>query len=169
MNAAVLYAIAAGVCVAVIAPMNAGLQGKMGLWGMNAWVHFVGLVFCLIVFFATGRYASAATANPSWYSYLGGIFGSMIVVFMVLGITQIGVSSTLVLSIASQLILAALIDHFALLGQSRSSLSLIQLAGLVLVCLGAYLVIAKPSFSTLSSQTAQTTLASQSQNELQQP
>lgn len=149
MNTAFLYAIAAGICVAIIAPMNAGLQGKMGLWGMNAWVHFVGLVFCLIVFFAIGK-VNPAAANPSWYSYFGGVFGAMIVVLMVLGITQIGVSSTLVLSIASQLVLAAVIDHFGLLGQYRSGISTIQIAGLLLVCFGAYLVIAKPSFTPLS-------------------
>ena len=156
MNAAILYAIAAGFCVAIIAPMNAGLQGKMGLWGMNAWVHLVGLIFCLLIFFITGRQTAITAPNPSWYSYFGGIFGAMIVVFMVLGITKIGVSSTLVLSIASQLLLAALIDHFALLGQARSSLSSIQIIGLVLVCLGAYLVIAKPSLGALSQQKANT-------------
>ena len=154
MNLAVLYGVAAGLCVAVIGPMNAGLQGKMGLWGMNAWVHFVGLVFCLGVFFATGSYASPASSTPAWYSYFGGIFGAMIVVLMVLGITRIGVSSTLVLSIASQLLLAALIDHFALLGQARASLTQLQLIGLVLVCLGAYLVVAKPSVSSLTQAKA---------------
>ena len=147
MNLAVLYGIAAGLCVAVIGPMNASLQGKMGLWGMNAWVHFVGLVFCLVILFATGRYAAPAAGNPAWYSYFGGIFGAVIVVLMVLGITRIGVSSTLVLSIASQLVVAAFIDHFALLGQNRSSFTQLQVLGLFLVVLGAYLVIAKPSVS----------------------
>ena len=147
MNLAVLYGIAAGICVAVIGPMNASLQGKMGLWGMNAWVHFVGLIFCLCVFLVTGRYATPAASSPAWYGYFGGIFGAMIVVLMVLGITRIGVSSTLVLSIASQLVVAAFIDHFALLGQNRSSFTQLQTLGLVLVILGAYLVIAKPSVS----------------------
>lgn len=149
MNLAILYGMAAGLCIAVIGPMNAGLQGKMGLWGMNAWVHFVGLIFCLVIFFATGRHAASATSHPVWYSYFGGIFGAMIVVLMVLGITRIGVSSTLVLSIASQLIVAAFIDHFALLGQNRSSLTQLQLIGLVLVFLGAYLVVSKPNVSSL--------------------
>lgn len=150
MNLAVLYGIVAGLCIAVIGPLNASLQGKMGLWGMNAWVHFVGLVICLVIFFVTGRYAAPAASSPAWYSYFGGIFGAMIVVLMVLGITRIGVSSTLVLSIASQLVVAAFIDHFALLGRNRSSLTQLQLIGLVLVFLGAYLVIAKPNISPLA-------------------
>ena len=76
----------------------------------------------------------------------------MILVFMVLGITKMAVSSIFVLFIASQLALAALIDYFSLLGQARSSHSFIQIMGLAIVCLGAYLAIAKPSLDTLSQQ-----------------
>lgn len=145
MNIAVLYGIAAGVCVAVIGPLNAGLQGKLGLWGMNAWVHLIGFAFCMVVLVSTRSFVLQANTRIPWYSYFGGVVGSLIVVFTVLGIIRLGVSSTLVLTIGSQLVLAAVIDHFGLLGQARAGLTDVQVVGLLLVVAGSYLVVARPS------------------------
>lgn len=75
-----------------------------------------------------------------WYLFLGGAIGAMFVTSVVLLIPQIGVTTMLAASIAGQLIIAAVIDHFGFFGVSVHAISLSRVAGIVLLILGILLI-----------------------------
>lgn len=75
-----------------------------------------------------------------WYLFLGGAIGAMFVTSVVLLIPQIGVTTMLAASIAGQLIIAAIIDHYGFFGISVHTISLSRVAGIVLLILGIILI-----------------------------
>jgi len=75
-----------------------------------------------------------------WYLFLGGAIGAMFVTSVVLLIPQIGVTTMLAASIAGQLIIAAIIDHYGFFGISVHAISLSRVVGIVLLILGIILI-----------------------------
>lgn len=75
-----------------------------------------------------------------WYLFLGGAIGAMFVTSVVLLIPEIGVTTMLAASIAGQLIIAAIIDHYGFFGISAHAISLSRVAGIVLLILGIFLI-----------------------------
>jgi transporter family-2 protein len=75
-----------------------------------------------------------------WYLFLGGAIGAMFVTSVILLIPQIGVTTMLAASIAGQLIIAAIIDHYGFFGISVHAISLSRMAGIVLLILGIFLI-----------------------------
>jgi transporter family-2 protein len=84
-----------------------------------------------------------AAAEQPWWLWLGGVMS----VFIVLGITvaapRIGVAATIGIVIAGNLVMAALIDQYGLMGQEQVAISWIRLLGLLLLAAGAALLLAR--------------------------
>ncbi len=75
-----------------------------------------------------------------WYLFFGGAIGAMFVTSVVLLIPQIGVTTMLAASIAGQLIIAAIIDHYGFFGINVRPISLSRVAGIILLILGIFLI-----------------------------
>ena len=80
-----------------------------------------------------------AAAEQPWWLWVGGVMS----VFIVLGITvatpRIGVAATIGIVIAGNLVMAALIDQYGLLGQDQVAITGLRLLGLALLAAGAAL------------------------------
>ncbi|MGM0377245.1 MAG: DMT family transporter [Bacteroidota bacterium] len=77
-----------------------------------------------------------------WYLFLGGAIGAMFVTSVVLLIPRIGVATMLAASIAGQLIIASVIDHFGYFNVSEHPFTLSRAVG-ILMLLGGIMLIQK--------------------------
>jgi len=84
-----------------------------------------------------------AAAEQPWWLWVGGVMS----VFIVLGITvatpRIGVAATIGIVIAGNLVMAALIDQYGLLGQEQVAITGLRLVGLALLAAGAALLLVR--------------------------
>ena len=82
----------------------------------------------------------AATHQPVWL-WLGGVMSVFIVFAITVGPPRIGVTATVAVVIAGNLVSAAIIDRFGLFGVERVALTWARVAGFVLLALGAALTL----------------------------
>lgn len=75
-----------------------------------------------------------------WHLFLGGVIGAMFVTSVVLLIPKIGVTTMLAASIAGQLIVAAVIDHFGYFNVAIHPVSLSRIAGIIMLIIGIFLI-----------------------------
>jgi transporter family-2 protein len=137
--AAIMFA--AGIGIPVLAALNAQLGARIGAPATAAAVLFV-------VAFAAATLTAAATGGlralpllPAQPKYL--FLAGVLVAFYILSITWIaphlGLGNAIVLVLLGQLVAAAVIDHFALIGARETPVTLTRAAGIALMGLGVFL------------------------------
>ncbi len=169
MNVGFWAAAATGVLIAIIGPVNAALQARLGTWGMVAVVHLLGLVVGVLGLALFERAPQAARPDGvlrmlllagallalvvfAWviraapgqgvpvFAFLGGILGALVVVGTIIAIQHLGVLAALVTIVASQLLAAALIDQFGLFELPAIAMTPARALGLLLMLAGVFLV-----------------------------
>jgi len=172
VNVGLWAAVATGVLVAVIGPVNAALQARLGTWGMVAVVHLLGLTvgvlgialfertpagrapdeFLRVMLVAgvvlalavfTWAFRTAPGQGVPAFAFLGGVLGALVVVGTIVAIQQLGVLAALVAIVASQLIAAALIDQFGFFELPAIAMNPVRTVGLLLMLAGVFLVARK--------------------------
>ncbi len=129
-----LLAILAGVFTTIEGTINSQL-GKY-LTPSVATLHslIVGVVFILFLNLLSGnisKYARVTTVSPIWL--IGGLFGASIIYLSSKAIPKLGISNTLILLLAGELVSGLVVD--ALLNHVEISLK--KMAGMVLFLIGA--------------------------------
>lgn len=132
--------LAAGIGIPVLAALNAQLGTRLGSPSAAASCLFVvAFAFSAAVLMATGPASLAGVSAAPKHLFLAG----GLVAFYVLSITWVaprfGVGNAVFFVLLGQLISAALIDHFGLMGARLSPLSLTRAAGIGLMTLGVIL------------------------------
>ncbi len=133
--------LAAGVGIPILAALNAQLGARVGSPAAAATVLFVvafaGTLAVLVLTGGLGR--MAALPGQPGHLFLAGL----LVAFYVLSITWIaprfGVGNAVFFVLLGQLISAAIIDHFGLLGAMVKPVSLTRAAGIALMAAGVLL------------------------------
>jgi transporter family-2 protein len=137
----ILLAIGAGIAVA--------LQGQfMGLMDRavgtreSIFVTYAGggLIITLLMLAFRGSNLKNWQAVP-WYACGTGILGLIIVGAIGYVVPRLGVAKGFTLIVASQFVIAALIDHFGFFGAGVRPLDLTRLLGLSLILLGVWIVV----------------------------
>ena len=82
----------------------------------------------------------AGVHEPPWL-WLNGVMGAIVVTTITFTAPRIGTFATIGLLIAGQLFMGVVIDAFGLFGLERIPLTWARIAGLVLLCAGALLVL----------------------------
>jgi bacterial/archaeal transporter family-2 protein len=146
-----------GTAVAVVMAATAGLAGSVQAAVMGELGERVGIVpavaFSIIVALVCGLAAllvwersfdgvRAALHEPAWL-WVGGLMSIFIVFAITVGPPRIGVTATVGLVIAGNLVSAALIDQYGLLGQDEVAITWLRVLGLVLLVAGAALTLAR--------------------------
>lgn len=98
------------------------------------------LAVCLLLAYAGLVWIGIQKGLP-WYSFLGGIIGILVVLGTVFSINKLGVANAITLLLASQVLAAALLQQFGLLGQEASPLSAAKLVGLGILLMGAVIAV----------------------------
>ena len=140
---AVVLASAAGLAGAVQAAVMGELGERVGIVPALAFAVVVSLACALTALLVWERSFAgvrAALHEPVWL-WLGGVMSVFIVFAITVGPPRIGVTATIAVVIAGNLVSAALIDRFGLFGVDRVGLSWPRVAGFVLLALGAALTL----------------------------
>ena len=132
--------LAAGLGIPILASLNAALGQFIGS-PVVAVIVLLGVAFlsiCLISL-TTNNFPMTKLIEAPKHLFIAGFF----VVFYMLSVTAIaphfGIGNAIFFVLLGQLISAAFIDHFALLGSSGSALTLTRATGLALMSLGVWL------------------------------
>lgn len=129
-----------GIGIPIMAALNAGLGQQLGSPVAATFAMFVVvLVLSGAILAMTGLPDSGRITFERPWLYFGGAF----VLFYALAVTwaapRIGVGNAVFFVLLGQLIAAAVIDHFGLLGALKSEITLRRLAGLMVMTFGVYL------------------------------
>lgn len=156
MNAAYyLLAVCAGLGITLQTTLNGQLaKGVGGDSVAAALFSFTAGAVCLGVFslMRAGIVASlAAIPAQPWWSLLGGLLGAGALLSYVVLAPKIGLSALLGLAIAGQIISSLAIDHFGLMGASERPVSLVKLAGSMVMLAGLAIALFGDRWSALFS------------------
>jgi transporter family-2 protein len=142
---AVVLASAAGLAGAVQAAVMGELGDRVGIVPAVALSVIVSLVCGLVALLVWERSFSgvrAALHEPVWL-WLGGVMSVFIVFAITVGPPRIGVTATIGIVIAGNLLAAALIDRYGLFGQSQIAIDRWRILGLLLLAAGAALTLSR--------------------------
>ena len=137
------------ITVAALGGIAVTLQGQfMGLMdqrlGTKASVFITyasgGLVVALAVLFSGGWNLKGWQSVP-WYAFSTGLLGLFIVGTISYTVPRLGLTAAFTILVASQFIIAALLDHFGLLGAVVRPLDLSRLLGIAILILGVWLIV----------------------------
>jgi bacterial/archaeal transporter family-2 protein len=128
-----LVALAAG----AVLPVQTAVNNKMAV------VSFaVGTFSILIYSIASGEPLSSLpnSKDAPAIAWIGGLLGAFFVTATIILLPRIGVALTISLIIAGQMLTALVMDHFGLLGLEVRQISVMRVAGMILISLGVVLI-----------------------------
>jgi bacterial/archaeal transporter family-2 protein len=135
-----LVPLGAGIASALQAATNGGLTLRTSLVTALL-VNVAGTLLGAATLLALpGSRAMLPAADTPWYLYLGGLYGLVIIAGLAFAFPRLGGAWSIALFVLGQSATALVLDHFALIGQSRDPLSATRAAGLALVVGGVLLL-----------------------------
>ncbi|MDC7805366.1 DMT family transporter [Luteimonas sp BLCC-B24] len=142
-----LGSVALAALVGMVLPLQALINARLGALTQGAlFASFVSFAVGTVVLggvLAVSRTAWPGVrdlaALPPWL-WLGGVIGALFVFCGTLLVPRLGAAGLICLIVFGQLVGSLLVDHFGVLTASRP-VDLTRLAGAVLVCVGALLVV----------------------------
>ena len=140
---ALVVAVAIGGVLATQAPLNSALARTVG--GVQASAVALGISFVALLALALlagglsgiGRLGEA----PLHVAVGGGLIGALYVGSIVWTVRALGAGGLTAATIAGQLALAVVIDHFGWLGVARSPITAAKVFGIALLALGTWFVV----------------------------
>lgn len=139
----IIFALLAGLLMAVQGSINSVLGKKVGLWEANVIVHIIGILVLVVILFIfkMGKGNFQQLKEAPWYTYLGGMLGVMIIYGVTRSIPKLGVAIATTAIITAQVTTALIIDHFGLFGLEKIPFSWLKAAGLVFLAIGTRLML----------------------------
>ena len=135
-----IVALAAGVALATQSAINTQLAKAMS--GEAVIATFISFAVGTIVLFFIAWVKTALWGNLSaipsqpWWKLIGGVLGAIVVFTTVLLAPKLGITAMLFFIIVGQLITAATIDHFGLIGMPIREVNITKFIGLIIVAFG---------------------------------
>jgi bacterial/archaeal transporter family-2 protein len=141
-GAAVVLTAATGGLIALQAPINSSLGKAIGTW-QAAFVSFlIGTVLlCAIAALSGGGLGLSGSLSVPWHYLLGGILGALYVTAVLVTVRTLGAGGVTAATIAGQLTMSVIVDHFGWLGVDRDPVSAGKVAGLALLAAGTFLIV----------------------------
>jgi bacterial/archaeal transporter family-2 protein len=142
-GAAVVMTAVTGGLVAMQAPINSMLGKAIGTWQAACVSFAIGTVaLAIIASLATGGLGQIAGVRDVSVVYLtGGLLGAAYVTSILVAVRTLGAGGVVAGTIAGQLAVSVVVDHFGLIGVARQPISLARIVGIVLLGLGTYLIV----------------------------
>lgn len=135
-----IIALAAGIALATQSAINTQLAKAMsGEAVIATFISFaVGtIVLFFIAWVKTDLWGNLSTVpSQPWWKLIGGILGAVVVFTTVLLAPKLGITAMLFFIIIGQLITAATIDHFGLIGMPIREVNITKFIGLIIVAFG---------------------------------
>jgi len=135
----VIFSIIAGAAMSIQGVMNTRLGEHIGTMEANALVQSTAAVLSLLALLVSHNGSfSALTETPKLY-WFGGVLGLVITVTVMLGIRKLSPTVSISVILISQLLVAAIIDAFGLMGSEKIAFSWTKFVGLGLMLGGVVL------------------------------
>ena len=135
-----IIALAAGVALATQSAINTQLAKAMsGEAVIATFISFaVGTIVLFFIAWVKTDLWGNLSAIPSqpWWKLIGGVLGAIVVFTTVLLAPKLGITAMLFFIIVGQLITAATIDHFGLIGMPIREVNITKFIGLIVVAFG---------------------------------
>lgn len=138
----VILTIVAGILVTIQGPINVQLGKTIGNSYWSTLMTFiVGGLFMLIFALVTKQTTSVGTEQSfKLWQLLGGIFGAIYVVSIIIVMPVLGVGTATVLLLFVQLVTSMIFDHFGWLGTQIRPFDIYRAVGVILMAIGIYLI-----------------------------
>ena len=129
-----------GFCIPFIGALNASLGRELGSpAGASVVLFFVALASSSLTLLYTGPGAVSKLASVPKVLFLGGILISFYVISITFIAPKFGLGNAIFMILLGQIISAAIIDHYGLLGSIEKPISFIKGIGLILMAFGVWL------------------------------
>ena len=135
----IIFSIIAGMAMSVQGVMNTRLGEGIGNMEANTFVQGTAFALALIVliFWRQGSFTALGQVNKLYW--LGGVLGIVITLTVMLGIKSLGTTLAISIILISQLLIAAVIDAFGLMGSEKLAFGWSKYVGLALMTGGMLL------------------------------
>ncbi|MEE4265212.1 MAG: DMT family transporter [Desulfobacteraceae bacterium] len=135
----IIVAVVGGVSVAFQAQVMGLLDKTIGtLEGVFITYAGGGLLIAIVLVLMRGGNLGA-WQNAPWYAYSSGALGLIIVGAIGYSAPRLGLVATFTIIVSAQFVVAALIDHFGVLGAATRPLDLSRMLGIALLLAGIWL------------------------------
>lgn len=132
----IIFAIIAGSAMSIQGVMNTRLGEKIGLYESNAFVQGTAFLLSLIALWIVGKGNFKEIANVNKLYLLGGAFGLLITVTVMLAIGKLSPSVATSIILIAQLTVSALIDAFGIMDSEKIPLHWNNYVGFLLMVAG---------------------------------
>lgn len=135
----IVFSVIAGMAMSVQGVMNTRLGEGIGNMEANAFVQGTAFVLSLaaLMFWRQGSFTALGNVNKLYW--LGGVLGIVITLTVMLSIKSLGTTVAISIILISQLLVAALIDAFGIMGSERIDFGWNKYVGLAVMCGGMLL------------------------------
>ena len=133
MLSGIIFSIVAGMAMSIQGVMNTRLGEGIGNMEANAFVQGTAFALALgvLLFYREGSFSELGSVNKLYW--LGGALGLVITLTVMLGIKNLGTTLAISIILISQLLVAALIDAFGLMGSEKLAFGWSKYLGLALM------------------------------------
>jgi bacterial/archaeal transporter family-2 protein len=139
---AVLLMAIVGGCIALQAPINAGLGKSTGSFAAATISFAVGTILLAAIVTLSGRAGGIGeVAHVQWYYLLGGALGAAYVFSALVLVKEIGAGGVAAATVTGQLATSVFLDRIGFLGLEQEPLTIGRMLGVVLLLVGTYLVV----------------------------
>ncbi len=135
-----LVMLGAGICVPVLAILNAGLGKELGSPAAACMILCIVALFTSgVVLLVTGPQAILKIVDCSKFLFLGGIFFSIYILSITFIAPKFGLGNAIFFILLGQMISAGMIDHFGLFGAIHQPISPVRFGGILTMAVGVWL------------------------------
>ena len=135
-----LIMLIAGICVPILAVLNAGLGKELGSAPAACVIlSLVALVTSAVILLATGPQAILNTFSSSKHLFFGGVLFIVYLLSITFIAPKFGLGNAIFFILLGQILSASIIDHFGLFGAISQSLSYQRITGIFIMVLGIWL------------------------------
>lgn len=129
----IISCIIAGAAMSVQGVMNTRLSEKIGLYESNAFVQGTAFLLALIIAWIWGKGSFGEIGSVNKGYLLGGALGIVITVTVMIGMGKTSPAVAVSIILISQLLVAALIDAFGIMGTEKAAFLWNKYVGLALM------------------------------------
>jgi bacterial/archaeal transporter family-2 protein len=139
---AVLIMALVGGCIALQAPINAGLGKHTGSFAAATISFAVGTLLLAAIVLVSGKAGGLSdVAHVQWYYLLGGVLGAAYVFSALVLVSEIGAGPVAAATVTGQLTTSVVLDRIGFLGLEREPITAEKVIGILLLLAGTYLVV----------------------------
>lgn len=134
-----IWSIIAGAAMSIQGVMNTRLGEKIGLYESNAFVQGTAFILSLAALWIAGKGSFRAINEVNKLYLFGGALGLLITITVMLGMGKLSPAVAVSVILISQLLVAALINAFGIMGTEKEAFGWNKYVGLVLMIGGMLL------------------------------